>query len=331
MEPLDREGHLRRRKEYQEVIDSLDKDLHASSDACENIAIQLEDAVLQLSGNNASTVDNLAVLSPIQTRINEELDIVHGTLIDTINEIQTAGTLLMQNDRQIERYQNELNVINGSLHDLRHRYHSSVEHYELTVRKLKDRETKLKEQLSTERGITERRTKEVKRLETETNKLNKRLQEHHTLTNPKDFVNIFNNIRYLKTKFTTNGNRNDKITIDFEQNQKIVEVIENIERQVTRKMEEFDLAQASEHELRFRANEASRQLEDSKMRREFDKANWKKKNELLKNGFEHEKSLIENRHNEELEKLQDENQLLRATNGNSTVSVFLEFSFFFFF
>ncbi|ETO13822.1 viral A-type inclusion protein [Reticulomyxa filosa] len=70
----------------------------------------------------------------------------------------------------------------------------------------------------------------------------------------------------------------------------------------------------TEKKWRFKYSEVSRQLEELQMRRKYEQSHFKKTHKQLQNAFNHEKDVIENKHNALMERLQDELQMCKTAN-----------------
>eukprot|EP01083_Nonionella_stella_P162223 532342_1 len=291
---LDHEAHLVRRQQYAEVIVDLEEYLTDARKHCQTISAAMRNGASEMAKSDDKS-EWLSVTTSIARNAEESLKLIQDTLDESLKEIQTAGILLMQNDKQIERYQEQLAFLTSSLEAQRKKYHDDVESYSLQIRKAKDRNAHLNEERHHQRGLNERRNNEVRRLQREAQELTQRFE----------------------------NKMNDEILNASSEYADILLVIgdENVSSRLRAHFNHFESCFASESELRFKCSELSRHLDESKLRRQYEKCNYKKKLEQIRNSWDQEKMNIENRHNMLIEKLQDEIQLWRSTNGSSNFDV----------
>lgn len=297
---LDHEAHLKRRKQYAEVIVDLEEYLTDAQKQCNTISAALRNGASEIAKSDDKT-EWLSITTSINRNADKSLTLIHQTLEESLREIKTAGILLMQNDKQIERYQEQLRFLTSTLDKERIKYHDDIEMYSGELRKQKDQNAYLNEELQHERAVSDRRQVEVRRGEKEIEELTQRLdgQTNKEILQNKELKSILSIIYQSK---------DEQITDDMKQ-------------LLSSHFNQFESCYASEQELRYKCKELSRHLDDSKMRRQYEKCNYKKKIEQMKNSWDQEKIGIENRHNMLIEKLQDEIQLWRSTNGSSNFDV----------
>lgn len=292
---LDHDAHLKRREEYAAVISDLEEFLNDAQKQCNTISAALRNGASEIAKSDDKS-EWLSITTSINRNADDCLRIIHQTLQQSMTEIKTAGILLMQNDKQIEKYQEQIKFLTSSLDKERQKYHDDIEMYSGELRKQKDQNAHLNEELQHERGITDRRSAEVRRGEKQIDELEKRLDNktNKEILQNKELDAILNAI---------NKSSDPAIT-------------DTIKQLLSSHFNQFESCYASEQELRYKCKELSRHLDDSKMRRQYEKMNYKKKIEQMKNSWDQEKVGIENRHNMLIEKLQDEIQLWRSTNGS---------------
>ena len=295
---LDHIGHLEQRQKYAEVISELEEYLNDAQKHCKTVSAALRNGASEMSKSD-DKVEWLSITTSINRNVDQSLNLIHKTLEESLREIKTAGKLLMQNDRQIEHYQEQLKFLTESLDKERQKYFHDSEVYSSEIHKVKDEISRYTEELQQERVIVERRSVEVRRLEKENSALTKRLENK------------------MQRDILENGDL--KLLMRTLRESPLVD--EKMENLLTSTFNHFESCFMSERELRYKCKELSRHLDDSKMRRQYEKCNYKKKVEQIKNSRDQEKIGIENRHNLLVEKLQDEIQLWRSTNGSSNFDV----------
>ena len=166
---VDHEAHLIRRQQYAEVIVELEDFLVDAQKQCQTISAALRTGASEMAKSDDKT-EWLSITTSINRNADTSLNLIHNVLEESLKEIKTAGILLMQNDKQIERSQQHLAFLTDSLEKERKKYQNDIENYAVVIRKEKDKTAYLNEQLHQERTLSERRSSEVRRLEKEIEK-----------------------------------------------------------------------------------------------------------------------------------------------------------------
>eukprot|EP01084_Bolivina_argentea_P036776 68002_1 len=203
---VDHEAHLLRRQQYAEVIVDLEEYLTDAQKQCQTISGALRNGASEMSKLDDKT-EWLSIVTSINRNANTSLTLIHATLEESLKEIKTAGILLMQNDKQIERYQQQLQFLTKSLEKQREKYHDDVEKYCLEIRKEKDKNIYLNEELQHERTITERRSSQVERLE-------KEIEEYSSRLNLKINGEIINSYQEIINNIPSDSDNNNNIVPD---------------------------------------------------------------------------------------------------------------------
>ncbi|ETO17195.1 rhoptry protein, partial [Reticulomyxa filosa] len=244
----------------------------------------------------------MSVTASVTNNTNDSLAIIYEVLEGSLSEIKTAGTLLMENDKQIEKFEEQLNILATTLAEVRKEYHQTIQDMSEKLRKLRDRKSNLQDELAQERAITERRSSEQARLEEEIASLQAKLEQG--LKQSSEEATKY--IRFL-----------EQVARETPDPRKSTE-IRNVCQMLQRTSGELMQLVEAEKTWRTNYNEISKQLEELQMRRKYERAHFKKMQNQLQNAFNHEKDLIENKQNEIIEKLQDELQMRKTIIANPT-------------
>ncbi|ETO18084.1 hypothetical protein RFI_19207, partial [Reticulomyxa filosa] len=156
------EEHMKRREQYAEIVSELEMMLKESQRQCSQVSTTLRVSLNELIKSTDSN-EWQSMTNSMCNHLGESLSAVCQALEATLGEVKSAGMLLMENDKQIEGFEEQLNALATTLVEARKDYHQKVQDMSEKIRRLRDRKSNLQDELRQERAIAEKRSSEQAR------------------------------------------------------------------------------------------------------------------------------------------------------------------------
>ena len=96
------------------------------------------------------------MLNSVNTSVSENIDFINETLNDCVDELKSAGRLLMQNDQIVEKMQERIQILEETLRHDRSKLRAQIENGESRILNVQNELSHTKNALAEERAISQR-------------------------------------------------------------------------------------------------------------------------------------------------------------------------------